>query len=112
MALINRYELKFARINATSDGDNVVIAAAGVPSDKRIYVLGYAINVNAAGVVTWQSTEASPTVVASYEFVDGGGASYAGSFDCPAFKLPVGTGLELNTAAGVDGLGHVTYIIT
>lgn len=111
MGLSNRYELKFARINATSDGDNVVVAAAGVPANKRIYVLGYAINVNAAGVVTWQSTETSPTIVASYEFVDGGGASFAGGFDCPAFSLPAGTGLELSTAAGVDGLGHVTYII-
>jgi hypothetical protein len=111
MAITSRYELKYSRINATSDGDNVVIASSGVARDKRIYVLAYAINVNAAGVVTWQSTEASPTIVASYEFVDGGGASFAGSLDCPAFALPVGTGLELSTAAGVDGLGHVTYII-
>lgn len=109
MGLSSRYELKFARVNATSDGDNTVVAAVTAP--KRIYVLGYTINVNAAGVVTWQSTEGTPTVVASYEFVDGGGASFAGSFDCPAFALPPGTGLELSTAAGVDGLGHVTYIV-
>lgn len=107
MGLVDTYEKKFARVNATSDGDNTVIAAV---AGKTIYVLGYAINVNAAGVVTWQSTEASPTIVASYEFVDGGGATFAGSEDCPAFKLPKGTGLELNTAVGVDGLGHVTYI--
>jgi hypothetical protein len=109
MPLTNRFELKFARINATADGDNVVVAAAGVPATKSIYVLGYALNVNAAGVVTWQDT--ANVAVASYEFVDGGGASFAGSFDCPAFKLPPGTGLELSTAAGVDGLGHITYII-
>lgn len=109
MGLNNRYELKFARVNATSDGDNTVVSNTNTA--KQIVVLGYAINVNAAGVVTWQSTETSPTIVASYEFVDGGGASFAGSFDCPAFQLPRGTGLELNTAAGVDGLGHVTYIL-
>ena|SRR5687767_14260718 len=108
MALSRGYEIKFTRVNATSDGDNTVISAV---AGKTIYVIGYAINVNAAGVVTWQSTEASPTIVASYEFVDGGGATFAGNFECPAFKLPKGTGLELSTAAGVDGLGHVTYIL-
>ena len=102
------FQKLYVRVNATSDGDNTVIAAV---SGKTIVVLGYAINVNAAGVVTWQSTEASPTIVASYKFVDGGGATYAGSENCPAFSLPKGTGLELNTAVGVDGLGHVTYIL-
>jgi len=108
MAINTTYEKKFARINSTSDGDNTVISAV---SGKTIYVLGYVVNVNAAGTTNFQSTEASPTIVASYEFVDGGGASFAGSEQCPAFKLPKGTGLEVSNAAGVDTTGHVTYVL-
>ena len=100
---------KFARINATADGDNVVIAAVG--NDEYIVVLGYAINVNAAGVTTLQDTTASPNIAAVFEFVDGGGANYAGNDECPAFALAKGTGLEVSNAAGVDTTGHVTYVV-
>lgn len=99
--------VEFARINATSDGDNTVITGR---SGERIVVLGYAVNTNAAGVVAFQDSAASPGVLASFEFVDGGGATYAGSTDCPAFVVPSGLNLELTVAAGVDGLGHVTFI--
>jgi hypothetical protein len=97
---------EFARINATSDGDNTVITGA---AGQKIVVLGYSINVNAAGVVTWQDSAVSPVIFASYEFVDGGGASYAGTADAPAFEVTEGLNLELSTAAGVDGLGHITF---
>ena len=108
MALNRQHTLRFVRVNATSDGDNTVISA---PSDatRSIYVIGYSLNVNAAGVITVQDSD--NTAVASFEFVDGGGASYAGNLDCPAFKLPAGKGLEVSNVAGVDTLGHITYII-
>lgn len=109
MPIPNRYEIKHARINATSDGDNTVISNTNTA--KSIVVLGYALNVNAAGVVAFQDSTATPVVAASFEFVDGGGASFAGSFDCPAFELGKGKNLEINTAAGVDALGHVTYVL-
>ena len=100
------YEPKFVRVNATTDGDNTVIAAV---TGKTVVVLGYAINANAAGVVTLQDT--ANTVVASFELTDGGGVTYAGGPACPAFKLPKGLGLEISNAAGVDCLGHLTYIL-
>jgi hypothetical protein len=102
------YRLRYARANATADGDNVLIAAPG--AREQITVLGYALNVNAAGVIILQDSANVP--VASFEFVDSGGMAYAGGFDCPAFELPVGTGLEVNNAAGVDTTGHITYVIT
>lgn len=102
------YGLNYARINATSDGDNVVIEGV---TGKKIVVLGYALNVNAAGVVKFQDTATSPVVAAEFEFTDGGGATYTGGPLCPAFELAMSTGLEVNCATGVDGLGHVTYIL-
>jgi hypothetical protein len=110
MALAAKYTLRFARINATADGDNTIVAA---PSDttKSIYVIGYSINTNAAGVVGFQDSAASAVIFATWEFADGGGAAFAGNLDCPAFKVTTGLGLEVNVAAGVDALGHVTYIL-
>lgn len=98
----------YARVNATSDGANTVVTGT---AGKRIVVLGYAINANAAGVVTIQDSAGSPGVLASFEFVDGGGAAYAGSENAPAFEVPVGLNLVVSNAAGVDCLGHVTYIL-
>jgi hypothetical protein len=109
MGLPNKFKVKHARVNATADGDNVVIAAA---SGKQYTVLGYAIGVNAAGVITFQDTTASPNIYASYELTDGGGVSFAGNFDCPAFEVHANKGFEVSTAAGVDALGFVTYVET
>jgi hypothetical protein len=102
-------EFRYARINATSDGDNAVIEAV---EGMQIVVLGYAINLNAAGVVQFKDTASSdPDVFASYEFTDGGGATYPGGLECPAFKVDRGLGLEVNVAAGVDATGHLTYVL-
>lgn len=100
--------LRYATVNATSDGDNVAIE----PTEKeRIVVVGYALNVNAAGVVKVQDTAGSPKVHATFEFTDGGGATYTGGPYCPAFELALGVGLEINCAAGVDCTGHLTYVL-
>lgn len=100
-------ERKFVRVNATSDGDNTIITNSD--TNLAIVIFGYALNVNAAGVITLQDSAGTPVVHASFELVDGGGVSYAGSADTPAFVLAKGTNFEINTAAGVDALGHVTY---
>lgn len=102
----SRYEVLFARVNATSDGDNTVIAAV---AGKSIRVLGFVLNLNAAGVSTIQDSASSPVIHASFEFPDGGGVSYSGGIFCPAFELATGTALEINNAAGVDTLGFITY---
>lgn len=102
------YEIKYARVNATADGDNSIITGV---SEKSIVVLGYALNANAAGVVTLQDSAATPNVHASFALAANGSVSYAGGTNCPAFKIAVGNGLEVNNAAGVDTLGHVSYIL-
>lgn len=102
----SRYEVKHARINATADGDNTVISAV---SGKKIRVLSYVINANAAGVVTLQNTDGTPVVYASFELTDGGTVVYPGGVFAPAFETAVGTGLEISNAVGVDALGHITY---
>lgn len=102
------YLLRYTRVNATSDGDNTVIAAV---AGKSILVLGYAINANAAGVVTLQDSAGTPNVFATFEFTDGGGATYTGGWDCPAFQVAVGNAFEISNAAGVDCTGHITYCL-
>ena len=101
--------MKFVRINATGDGDNELVAAAAVAEDKRIRVLGYVLTGLGTGVASFQGTESSPTIVASFEFSTVGAVSYAGTLESPAFDLPLGVGLEITNAAGVDTLGHLSY---
>lgn len=100
-------EEKYVRVNATADGDNTLITNSD--PDKAIVVLSYALNVNAAGVVTLQDSSASPAIYASFELTDGGGVSYGGPR--AAFKVAKGKNLEVSDAAGVDCLGHITYCL-
>ena len=108
MPLLNgrAYEVKHVRVAAESDGDNAVIAAV---AGKKVRVLGFCLNVNAAGVITIQDTNATPVVAASFELADGGSVVYTGGVDCPAFETATGYGLEISNAAGVDTLGFITY---
>lgn len=102
--------MRFARIAATSDGDNTVVDAATIPEDKRIRVLNYVVNANAAGVCGFQTSESTPTVLATWEFADSAAAhSFNGTMESPAFDLPLGVGLEVNVASSVDLLGHICY---
>lgn len=102
-------QFRYARINATKDGDNTVIAAV---EGKKIIVLGYTINLNAAGTVQFQDSAAeAPAVFAGYEFPDGGGASYGGGLECPAFEVTRSLGLEVSVAESVDATGHLTYVL-
>lgn len=101
-------QITFARINATSDGDNTVITGT---TGYKIRVLSYAFTLNAAGVVTVQDSAGTPGVLASFELTDGGGVSFAGGFDAPAFDVTSGLNLEFSMAAGVDALGHIAYVL-
>jgi len=105
---VQPYELKHARINATADGANTVIAAV---AGSSIIVLGYGLTVNAAGVITFQDSAGSPAVFASFELVDSGGISYAGTIESPAFRVAEGNGFVISNATGVDTLGHITYVL-
>lgn len=99
--------LQYVRVNAASDGDNTIITNAD--TTKKIVVIGYAVVVNAAGVIQFQDSAGSAAVYASFELPDSGGIAYAGGLDCPAFEVTEGLNLEINCAAGVDALGHLTY---
>lgn len=96
---------EFVRVNATADGSNTVITGR---TGEKIVVTGYALNVNAAGVVTIQDS-GTPTIFASFSLVLGGGVSYAGSSETPAFEVGEGLNLVVSNAAGVDTLGHITF---
>ena len=92
--------MKFARINATTDGDNEIVAANTVPEDRRIRVLNYSVTANSAGVVTFQDTASSAGIVASFELTDSGSHTFNGTRESPAFDLnhpeagiPVGIGI-------------------
>lgn len=98
-----------AAINATADGDNTVVAAPA--AGKKIRVLGYVLNVNAAGTAQWKSGAATAKSGAM-SFPLGGGASAPVAdpanetfwFDCNAAEA-----LVLSMGVGIDGLGHVVY---
>jgi hypothetical protein len=101
-----------AVIAATADGDNTIVAAPA--AGYKIRVLGYALNVNAAGTVQWKSGAATAKSGAM-EFPDGGGI--APGFIDPStggfwFECAAAEALVLATSAGVDGLGHVSYLVT
>ena len=96
-----------ARINATADGNNTVIAAV---ANTQLLILGYALAVTLAGTITLQDTQGTPAVHASFPLATNGGISYAGESGAPAFEIAVGQGFVINNPAGVDTLGHVTYV--
>jgi hypothetical protein len=100
--------IKYVSVNATLDGDNPIISAV---ASRKIVVLGYVLTATAAGTITIQDTAGTPNVIARIRSgADGGGASYAGGIDAPAFETISGNGLEINCSAGLDCLGHISYI--
>ena len=99
--------IKFARVNATADGDNTIITGVG---GKKLRVLGYALVASAAGIITIQDSAGTPAILAQFPLAANGGVSYAGGLECPAFETPTGNGLEISNPSGVDTLGHITYI--
>lgn len=95
---------EYLPVAATSDGVNEVIPAV---TGKKILVLGYVLNVNAAGVITLQDSD--DAAIGSFELTDGGVVSYAGGLECPAFVIDEGLAFEISNANGVDTLGHITF---
>lgn len=98
--------IKFAKIEATADGDNVIVAAV---TGTKIRIIAFALTVTAAGTITLQDTAATPVVHAKFGLAANGGVSYAGGVTAPAFETAVGTGFEINNPVGVDTLGFVTF---
>jgi hypothetical protein len=99
-----------ARVNATADGDNTLIAAPG--AGKRIVVLNYSLRFVGAGAFQVKSGAAG-----SVHFDEVGVASpgarvtFAGTHDGPAWVGDDNAALVVNNFAGGDTLGHVTFYI-
>lgn len=99
--------IKYARVNATADGDNTVIAAV---TGAKIRVIGYLLTVTAAGTIKLQDTAATPVIHGELSLPANGVAPYAGGLYCPAFETAVDQGVEINVPVGVDCLGYLTYL--
>lgn len=100
------YEVKHARINATADGDNTVIAAV---ANKSIILVGYALTVTTASTVNLK--DGASTTVAQFALPASGGVSYAAGVESPAVRLSEGNAFIINNAASNDTLGHCTYFL-
>lgn len=100
--------IKFARVNATADGVNVIVAAV---TGKSLRILGYMLtNKTTAGTSTWQDTQGTPAIYGDINLALGGVASYEGGVTAPAFDVASGFGLNISNGTAVDVLGHVTYM--
>lgn len=100
--------IKYVNVAATVDGDNVVVAAV---TGRKLRVLGYHVQVvTTAGIFKFQDTAVTPVVFAEFDGAIRGTFEYSGGLDAPAFDTALSLGLEINTAAGVDVKGHLTYI--
>lgn len=104
-------DVKYAKVDAAADGDNVIIAAV---TGKSIRVLGYVLTHTAslAATITIQDTAATPVVHAKLRMTaEGGAVAYAGGLDAPAFQTAAGTGVEINNpGTGSDTFGHMVYV--
>lgn len=98
-------EFKTASVEATADGENTVIAAPG--AGKRIIVLGYAFTATAEGTITIKTSSGTK---AKFNVAKQGGVAYAGNLECPAFVLSENKALVVENPAGVDTIGHITYV--
>lgn len=98
----------FASLGIAATGD--VIAA--VPG-KRIIVIGYVVtNTVATGqTIQFRTTTTGVTGVIAIPSAIGGGISYQGGPDCPAFQTGFNEPLNIALAASTAIAGHITYII-
>lgn len=101
-------QLLHARVNATADGDNTVIAAPA--AGQAIVIVGYNVQSTTAATFIMRSGAAG-TIHASYAATANQQFNYAGQRASPAFVLDAAAAFVINTTAGQDILGHVTYYI-
>jgi hypothetical protein len=98
--------VKFARIFATADGDNTLVAAV---TSKKIRVIGYKVQLTGVGTAVFKSG-AGTSLADVVADGNAGGASYAGSLLSPAFETAAATALVINNPTGIDTLGHLSYV--
>jgi hypothetical protein len=96
---------KFAKITASSSGDNQILAGV---SSKKIRVLNYLITASGAVNVKWRSATTSDISGLLYPAANGGaGASFS---PVGHFETVAGEDLTLNLSGAVAVGGHLTYL--
>lgn len=100
-------DTRFASLGISATGDVV----AAIPN-KRIIVTGYVITntVATAQSVQWRTTTTGVTGVIALPSAIGGGISYQGGPDCPAFQTGFNEPLNIALGASTAIAGHITYI--
>lgn len=103
--------VKYARVNATADGDNTLVAAPG--AGLRILVLGYQLRFVGAGAFVVKSGAAGTTHLDEVGVASPGTRlSYSGNdADAGAWLGDENAALVVNNFATGDTLGHITYRI-
>jgi hypothetical protein len=97
--------VKSAAINASSSGDNTVVAAA---AGKRYRVIGYTFLCASAVSVKWKNG-ASADLTGAMPFAANGGITTPEFKEYGHFATSVGNALVLNLSGAVSVQGHVTY---
>lgn len=100
-------DTRFASLGIAATGD--VIAA--IPG-KRIIVIGYVVTntVATAQSVQFRTTTTGVTGVIGIPSSIGGGISYQGGPECPAFMTGFNEPLNISLGASTAIAGHITYI--
>lgn len=109
------YPVKHANISAANDGENEVVAAV---AGKTIVVISYVLAVahaTARGTADFRSITANTvhaTFMSGTDDLDGPLVyTYTGHPKAPAFACEPGEAFGINNGAGVDCVGHVTYML-
>lgn len=96
--------IKFARLNATSDGDNTVIAAV---TGKKLRILSINAAAVGAGIVSFKSGASTTLFTYSYS------AQGQTFFHCSPYwicETAAGEAFVVNTQASQDLLGAISYV--
>lgn len=98
-------ELKFAKIDATLDGANTVLAAV---AGKKLRIINYVVTVTVAGVLEFE--DGAGADLGFLSLGANGGASFDGKLESPAFETAAGQSFVVRTIATQDAKGHLCYV--
>lgn len=94
---------KSATINASTSGDNSIVAAV---AGRKIEVLGYTLVASGAVNVKWRS--ATNDLTGAMNLATNGGIAIAAT-DKAIMKANLGEALQINLSGAVGVAGRVTY---
>lgn len=99
--------IQFAVINASSSGDNTIVAAQ---ASNKIKVVSYAFVCSGVVSAKWKSG-ASTDRSGAMAFDANGGIGLAGTTDAHLLETAVNEALVLNLSGAVQVSGHVSYFL-